>query len=275
MSLTCKPDSIWTGTGGIAENVYLNSYSRMSVDLAVQVRVYIPSQFQYDWDQTFHQKIWQILCFNVQSTTESVLSGNPISYHNIIEIQMILDYLGVYNIHDKKLWCYKYIHHAFFPSGYGMAFWSTSRTGRILWTIEKDLKQPREHRCSSQVRLEKDWGWLVCNYLLKLHGGGVTLFLYIVHGFVELTQDLLFLCLVWSMCCQKGCVKTQSHFLASRGLQVAEMKTPLDSSCDNTVTLRVQQSAALKPVWGNCRSSWLYCPNETPLPKRSRRAKKY
>ena len=45
---------------------------------------------------------------------------------------------------------------------------------------------------------------------------------------------------------------------------------------DNTVSLRVQGSAALDPVRGNCRKRRQTVPfiDETPLPKRKRKRKK-
>ena len=58
----------------------------------------------------------------------------------------------------------------------------------------------------------------------------MTLFLYIMHAFVELTQDLLTVPGVEYMLSERLCQDPLEAFLASRGLHVAETKTPLYSS---------------------------------------------
>ena len=54
------------------------------------------------------------------------------------------------------------------------------------------------------------------------------------------------------MCCQKDCVKTHSrHFFGKQRAAGGRNENPtIQQLCDNTVTLRVQRSAALEPVRG-------------------------
>ena len=110
----------------------------------------------------------------------------------------------------------------------------------------------------------------------------MTLLLYIVHAFVELTQDLFAVPGLSKGLCQDPLKVSFGEQRAAGGRN----KNPTIQQFwyNNTVTLTVQRSAALEPVRGNCRNTpgLVDCSDcssalsdETPLPKRSRKAKKY
>ena len=109
----------------------------------------------------------------------------------------------------------------------------------------------------------------------------MTLFLYIVHAFVELTQDLLTVPGVEYVLSERLCQDPLEAFFGKQRAAGGRNENPtIQQFCDNTVTLRVQRSAALEPVQGNCRKrpgpvDCSALTDETPLPKRSRKAKKY
>ena len=100
---------------------------------------------------------------------------------------------------------------------------------------------------------------------------------------MELTTEQS--CLVFqecSSCFRRSFARIQLNpFLGSRGKQRAaggRCDNPtVEQFCVNTVSLRVQGSAALDPVRGNCKSRKRICTSvdvSEPLTKRARRSKK-
>ena len=106
------------------------------------------------------------------------------------------------------------------------------------------------------------------------------LFPYEVHAFVELMQDLLSVPGVEFVLSERLCQDPLESFFGKQRAAGGRNDNPtVQQFCDNTVTLRVQQSAALEPLRGNCRkrSRPVDCAlvDETPLPKRSRKTNHY
>lgn len=82
----------------------------------------------------------------------------------------------------------------------------------------------------------------------------MTLFLYKVHTFVELTRDLLSVPGVEYLLSERLCQDPLELFIGKQRTAGGQNENPsIQQFCDNTVTLRVQRSAALEPVRGNCR----------------------
>ena len=100
----------------------------------------------------------------------------------------------------------------------------------------------------------------------------------IVHSFVELTQDLLSVPGVEYVLSERLCQDPLESFFGKQRAAGGRNENPsVQQFCDNTVTLRVQRSAALEPLRGNCRKRPvdLNClTDDTPMPKRARKAKK-
>ena len=97
-----------------------------------------------------------------------------------------------------------------------------------------------------------------------------------MNAFTEMTEVLLSIPGVEYVLSEKLC---QDPLEASFGKQRAaggrNENPTVKQFCDNTVSLRVQSSAALEPVRGNCRKrpSNEQFVNNTPLPKRRRQAR--
>ena len=74
-----------------------------------------------------------------------------------------------------------------------------------------------------------------------------------MHAFVELIQDLLSVPGVEYVLSERLCQDPESFFGKQRAAGGRNENPTIQQFRDNTVTLRLQRSAALEPVRGNCR----------------------
>ncbi len=95
---------------------------------------------------------------------------------------------------------------------------------------------------------------------------------------MELTTVLLGVPGVQFVLSEKLCQDPVESFFGKQRAAGGRCDNPtVEQFCVNTVSLRVQGSAALDPVRGNCKSRKRICTSvdvSEPLPKRARRSKK-
>ena len=101
---------------------------------------------------------------------------------------------------------------------------------------------------------------------------------YAVHSFIEMTQFLLAVPGVLYILSEKLCQDPLESFFGKQRAAGGRSDNPtVRQFCSSTVSIRVQGSAALEPMRGNCASrptsTGLGDSIETPLPKRPRSAK--
>lgn len=109
-----------------------------------------------------------------------------------------------------------------------------------------------------------------------IHSGRITIPFISVHSFVELAQSLLALPEVSYLLSEKFCQDPiESFFGKQRGHGGRNENPSVKQFLENTNSLRMQGSAALEPLRGNCRKRAASCsaPDNTPLPKRKRSTK--
>ena len=97
-----------------------------------------------------------------------------------------------------------------------------------------------------------------------------------MHSFIELSKILLGVPGVSYLLSEKFCQDpVESLFGKQRACGGRNENPTVKQFLDNTVSLRVQGSAALEPARGNCRKrkSSSNAPDNAPLPKRKRSAK--
>lgn len=99
---------------------------------------------------------------------------------------------------------------------------------------------------------------------------------YTVHSFVELVRQLTGVADVQYLLSEKFCQDPVEKFFGKQRACGGRNENPnVKQFMDNTISLRVQGSAALEPLRGNCsrKRTHSVCINE-PLPKRKRYSKK-
>ena len=100
---------------------------------------------------------------------------------------------------------------------------------------------------------------------------------FVVQAFVEMAKVLLSLPGVSYILSEKLCQDPLESFFGKHRAAGGRNDNPtVKDFCKNTVSLRVQGSAALDPARGNCtRRQLQYRPfeDDTPLPKKPRKAK--
>ena len=97
--------------------------------------------------------------------------------------------------------------------------------------------------------------------------------LIIVHSFIELSNVLFGVPGVEYILSEKFCQDSVESFFGKQRARGGRNENPnVKQFMDNTVSLRVQGSAALEPARGNCqkRASSCNVPDNTPSPKRKR-----
>ena len=96
-----------------------------------------------------------------------------------------------------------------------------------------------------------------------------------VISFVEMARFLLKLPGVKFLLSERFCQDPLESFFGHQRSKGGRNDNPtVKQFCDNTVSLRVQGSAALNPLRGNCRkrpADKVIPVDDTPLPKRSRK----
>ena len=97
-----------------------------------------------------------------------------------------------------------------------------------------------------------------------------------VHSFVEVCKLLLAVPDVSYILSEKFCQDPVESFFGKQSACGGRNENPnVKQFMDNTVSLRVQGSAALEPVRGNCRKrASCSVPADTPIPKRRRCTRK-
>ena len=98
-----------------------------------------------------------------------------------------------------------------------------------------------------------------------------------VHSFVEMTKLLLSVPGVEFFLSERLCQDPLESFFGKQRAAGGRNDNPtVHQFCHNTVSLRVQGSAALEPAHGNCRKRFTTTTiiDDTPLPKRKRWSKK-
>lgn len=104
------------------------------------------------------------------------------------------------------------------------------------------------------------------------------LFIYVVASFTEMTPQLLSLPGVTCFFSEKLCQDPVESFFGKQRAWGGRSDNPtVKQFCDNTVSLRVQGSAVLEPVRGNCerkRDLSTITDIAVPLPKKTRYSRK-
>lgn len=98
---------------------------------------------------------------------------------------------------------------------------------------------------------------------------------YIVKSFVEVARFLLGIEGVGFLLSERFCHPLEAFFGNQRAKGGRSDNPTVKQFCTSTVSLRVQGSAALAPLRGNCKRQTSNIEvDETPLPKRQRESKK-
>ncbi len=101
------------------------------------------------------------------------------------------------------------------------------------------------------------------------------LYIFLVRAFVEMAQVLFCVPGVNYILSEKLCQDPLESFFGKQRAAGGRNDNPtVQDFCKNTVSLRVQGSAALDPIRGNCKRQLNYNPvDDTPLPKQPRKSK--
>ena len=98
----------------------------------------------------------------------------------------------------------------------------------------------------------------------------------LVNSFTEVAKFLLKIPGVKFLLSERFCQDPLEAFFGNQRAKGGRNDNPnVEQFCNSTVSLRVQGSAALAPIRGNCkRQTSTITVDETPLPKRARHSKK-
>ena len=127
--------------------------------------------------------------------------------------------------------------------------------------------------CLSQETLE---GLRMTGIILTICGHSFlfTMFFLSATSFVKMTKYLLDLPGSKFILSERFCQDPLESFFGQQRSMGGHNDNPtVQTFCNNTVSLRVQGTAALKPLHGNCRKrkeNHVIAVDETPLPKRKR-----